>query len=248
MCKILLISGHGGGDPGAIGTHAGVTYKEAELARELTSALKHDLEMMYKAVVDRYDTSRNAYYDYQNGSYAVDFSGYDYVLEVHFNAFVAGSDGKLKGTEIYVPSTQKDRSAATSIVEQIAQIGFPNRGVKVYNWAVISAVQRRGVNAALLEVCFIDDAEDMNRYLQNLGGVSLRIAAGLAEGLLIEEADTSETAMSAEEITIENAIRDIGMNSPDYWLKVLQGAEPASGANVKALMDKYHNALNAAKI
>ena len=37
--KILLISGHGYGDPGAIGTCNGVKYKEADLTREVVSAL-----------------------------------------------------------------------------------------------------------------------------------------------------------------------------------------------------------------
>ena len=46
-----------------------------------------------------------------------------------------------------------------------------------------------------------------------------------------------------EEITIQNAVADIGMDSPDYWLAVLRGQRTASAANVKALMDKYHAAL-----
>ena len=37
--KILLISGHGAGDPGATGTYNGVKYKEADLTREVVSTL-----------------------------------------------------------------------------------------------------------------------------------------------------------------------------------------------------------------
>lgn len=44
--------------------------------------------------------------------------------------------------------------------------------------------------------------------------------------------------------TVENAVKDIGLNKPDYWEAVLRGRETASAGSVKALMDKYHKAAN----
>lgn len=46
------------------------------------------------------------------------------------------------------------------------------------------------------------------------------------------------------EITIENAVKDGVVTSPDYWRNVLSGKTKASAANVKALMDKYHKVLS----
>lgn len=46
-----------------------------------------------------------------------------------------------------------------------------------------------------------------------------------------------------EEVTVDNAVKDIGMDSPEYWLAVLRGQKTASAANIKALMDKYHGAM-----
>ncbi len=46
-----------------------------------------------------------------------------------------------------------------------------------------------------------------------------------------------------EEITVQNAVKDIGLTSPDYWLAVLRGERAASARNIKSLMDKYHKAL-----
>lgn len=46
------------------------------------------------------------------------------------------------------------------------------------------------------------------------------------------------------EVTIRNAIDDIGLNSPDLWRSILQGKKTATAANIKALMDKYHAAVN----
>ena len=85
--KILLISGHGAGDPGAIGTYNGKTYKEADLTREVVSAVAKKLKECADVTV--YDQKRNAYTDYKNGvlNKNANFSQYDFVLEVHFNAF-----------------------------------------------------------------------------------------------------------------------------------------------------------------
>lgn len=52
---------------------------------------------------------------------------------------------------------------------------------------------------------------------------------------------------SAIEATIANAVADVALNSPDYWRGVLTGKTPVSPENVKALMDKYHAVLAAAK-
>lgn len=48
---------------------------------------------------------------------------------------------------------------------------------------------------------------------------------------------------SVQEVTVDNAVKDIGLTSPDYWLEVLEGQRTASANNIRALMDKYHAAL-----
>ena len=48
---------------------------------------------------------------------------------------------------------------------------------------------------------------------------------------------------SAQEVTVENAVKDIGLTSPEYWLQVLEGQRTASANNIRTLMDKYHAAL-----
>lgn len=163
--KILLISGHGAGDPGAIGTYNGKTYKEADLTREVVSAVAKKLKSYASVTV--YDQSRNAYKDYQNGvlNKNANFSKYDFVLEIHFNAFKKDSgDGRVKGVEIYA---KPGSNIEPSIVKNITAVGFTNRGVKPNGFAVINTARSKGVRAALLEICFIDDADDMKVYLNN---------------------------------------------------------------------------------
>ena len=161
--KILLISGHGAGDPGATGTHNGKLYKEADLTREVVNGVAKGLKEYADVTV--YDQKRNAYTDYKNGALNknANFSNYDFVLEIHFNAFKADSgDGRTKGVEIFAKSGS---SIEPAICKNIAALGFTNRGVKSNSFAVINTARSKGVRAALLEVCFIDDADDMKLYL-----------------------------------------------------------------------------------
>ena len=184
--KILLISGHGAGDPGAIGTCNGKTYKEADLTREVVTALAAKLKGFADVTV--YDQSRNAYTDYKNGvlNSRAKFEGYDFVLEVHFNAFkVDSGDGKTKGVEIFAKAGSDIEG---NIVKNIAALGFTNRGVKSNSFAVINTARSKGARAALLEVCFIDDADDMKLYLAKKNDIIVAIVKGFGFNVSSEPA------------------------------------------------------------
>ena len=188
MCKILLISGHGAGDPGAVATHNGKSYEEANLTRDLTLRIKTAMEAGYVCEVERYPSNRNAYHDLMSNNLSMPLDGYTYVLEVHFNAIRANKDGEIKGAEIYSAAGKKDTATESYILSGIETTGMDiDRGKKVYDWAVISHAQRKGSNAALLEVCFIDDADDMELYLKRKDEIAAGIAKGIAAGCLLEE-------------------------------------------------------------
>lgn len=239
--RILLIAGHGAGDPGATATHGGRLYKEADMTREVVEQLWEELGR-YKADVTVYPVDRNAYHDWMSHKMAVDLGDYDYILEVHFNAFKSTPrDGKNKGVEIYVTSGRRELSVATDILDQMVAMGFTDRGVKKYDWAVIAAAHKKGVDAALAEICFIDDPDDMDHYLKHKDDVPVRLAHGLAEGLALE---LRPSAPDEIDLTVHNAVEDGILDSPNYWERVLRGTVVPSPANIKALMDKYHNAFN----
>ena len=158
--RILLISGHGDGDPGA-SSKFGVEATETVI---MVQKIKETLGNY--AQVDLYPTNRNAFKDLGKGCCQVNFGDYDYVLEVHFNSCVNDltGDGKTTGTEIYVTTAEKTVGVETKIVEKIAALGLKNRGVKRTNWRVIARAKASGTSSALLEVCFIDDKDDMQIY------------------------------------------------------------------------------------
>lgn len=178
MKKLLLISGHGHGDPGACATLKGKQYSEAAetivIVKKIRDALKH-----YNVDVDLYDTSRNAFEDLKAGK-AINFRAYDYTLEVHFNSCVRDlkGNGKTTGTEILLPTYNNAKAGAleNTILKNVAGLGLKNRGPKNQPLLVINTAARQGMKASLLEVCFIDDLDDMKIYLKDKAAVAKAIA------------------------------------------------------------------------
>lgn len=184
--RLLLISGHGAGDPGA--TSGG--YREADETRKMTRAVAEYLDGL--ADVTIYPSDRNAFEDSRKGTLqaVAQFAGYDYVLEIHFNAFrQSPQDGKTKGSEIYWVLNQ---AAARTILDSIVHLGFTDRGTKVDNLAVIHAAAAKGTPAALLEVCFIDDADDMALYTRDRNAVARAIAGGITKAFNLTKEEANE--------------------------------------------------------
>lgn len=173
--NILILNGHGAGDSGALGNG----YKEADLTRELADLVEPKLKN--HANVYRYPRERNAYKDVKNGVFAkylpIPYDKIDYAIEIHFNAY----DGKAKGTEIYITKLEKGYSVEQAIVNNIASIGYANRGVKRSNFLVIKTLKNKGVSSALLETCFIDNANDMKTYQEHKNEIAQAIVNGIVD-------------------------------------------------------------------
>lgn len=169
--KILLISGHGAGDCGAVGNG----YKEADLTRELVNLIAPKLKDY--ATVTVYDQNRNAYKDVKNGKFNVGTNAYDYALEIHFNAY----NKTAKGTEIYVTKNEGGVSVEQAILKNLSKF-FKSRGVKRTDFSVIKKLKNRGIASALLEVCFIDNKDDIKVYQQNKNDIAMDIVLGIVEG------------------------------------------------------------------
>lgn len=221
--KFLLIAGHGDGDPGTVK----LGYKEADLTRELVELIKTAL--LPYGEVDIADKTKNWYkHICERGNY-FNFSKYDYVLEVHFNSAVKDLDGNSRttGAEIYVTRSEKYVSVEENILEGISSLGFKNRGVKPKNFDLIHYIKNQGVSSALLEVCFLDDKDDVDLYMAKKTAIASAIAKGIAKGYKLKE-----NTLRADCI----ALADAGIiNSPDYWAK----GKGYSEENVVSLIRKF---------
>lgn len=213
--NILLISGHGAGDPGATGNGK----READETRKVTAAL-HKILSKYCSV-STYPSDRNAFEDYKNGTLAAvaQFQKYDYVLEVHFNAISnSPSDGKTKGVEAYVPTTTTDTSLEQSICAAVSKCGLTNRGVKLKNWSVIARAKQSGVPSSLLEVCFIDDPDDMSVYLNKFNAIVDSIASSIVNHFHLNEEEPDVTYETFKEY-MDQYLMELAAKNPSDWSK-----------------------------
>lgn len=150
-------------DPGA----CGCGYREADVVLGMVQRLSYDWAALAGKVYLR-DVG-----NYATGDAEAYNAGCKVYLEVHLNAF---PDAAAHGTEVWVYSkpTSKELALAQRIVNAIAALGFTNRGVKKSaNLAALTPYE--GMASALVEICFITNRGDMNRYQGDPTKVELAI-------------------------------------------------------------------------
>ena len=227
MKKILLISGHGGGDPGACATFGSQTYKESDEAIKVVDGIVAALSG-YDCEVAVYPHSRNAYADYLEGKLRsnAQFARYDYVLEIHFNAFQrAQTDGRVNGTEIYYPRTGAPSGCEDRILTGLAALGLTTRKSAAGKYAVINTAAGDGCKANLLEVCFLDDADDLLVYTRHRAEICEAIAQAVCKSLGIKKTQKEGDGMTEAEIrkivreVIAEVDKEQRLKQPSAWSK-----------------------------
>lgn len=195
--RILLISGHVSGYNYSQNTG----YNEGDLNIELAEMVKVQLDPF--AEVDLYPIERNAYIDNRDHNLQLNFKDYDYIFEIHFNAF----NGEARGTSIYLHSDYSDGiSVEHAIIENMRELGFKirgNNGINRKNTLLnMNTAYKLGVDYALIETCFYDNVEDMKLYHNNKNSVAFAIADGIIDkfGLTISN-ETENEEPTPEEIS-----------------------------------------------
>ena len=120
----------------------------------------------YGFEVVMYDQKNDAYKVLKNGG-SLPLSGVGYVIELHLNAAANDSkgNGKTTGVEVLVHTGETGITVEQAICRRIAALGFTSRGVKRRgDLLVMNTVHRKGISHALIETCFVDDADDMKLY------------------------------------------------------------------------------------
>lgn len=118
---------------------------------------------------------------------------------IHFNAASKDTgNGKTKGVEVYVYSSSSSaKAAAQRVCDNIAALGFTNRGVKVSTSLYV--LRKTSSPAMLIEVCFVDDKDDADLY--NKVGYKV-IALAIAKGIL------NKSALSGSDGLADSAAAD----------------------------------------
>ena len=172
--KILLVSGHRPGHNPCKATGVDEGSLNVELVRSLLPLLSP------YAQVDAYPYERDMYQDNKNGCLKVSLKDYRYIFEVHFNA------GGGRGTSVQLHSAYRGGiSVEQAVVNNVAALGFKKRGsngiVRRNDLLNMNTALRLGVDYALIEVCFYDNAADLALYRQKKDAVARAIANGIID-------------------------------------------------------------------
>lgn len=158
-----------GADTGA----TGCGKKEEILTREVVNALSRILQKEgHKVVICNIDKANSVRESLNYRVNKANNNNVDIFISIHFNA------GGGKGTEIYTMGG-KNIVQANRILNNLVDLGFTNRGIK--DGSNLCVVRKTNATAMLVEVCFIDNAKDMELY-NKLGAE--RVAKAIAEGIL----------------------------------------------------------------
>ncbi len=186
---VLIIAGHGQGDPGATSTMGGTEYMEYNYTREFADLIFSKLKSKCKkTIVVKYDDNYDCYQvnaGKKTGP-SPDFASYDYVLEIHFNAAAKDytGDGKYKGVSIMVSTSKKDYSLDADILKAIVGTGFKQYGAGVIGSSSLlnmNLCNKLGVSYGLLETAFIDDKDDMTFYKNHKDKMAAAVASTIAD-------------------------------------------------------------------
>ncbi len=89
----------------------------------------------------------------------------DLDVSIHFNSGAADQkgNGKTTGVETFMYSvSSKSKTYADTVCQEIAALGFTNRGVKCST--SLYFLKNTKAPAMLIECCFVDDKDDVEKY------------------------------------------------------------------------------------
>jgi N-acetylmuramoyl-L-alanine amidase len=181
MVRLCFDYGHGGDDPGA-------TYnsrKESDDVLSLGKAVAAEIRR-HGVTVDETRTN-DATVSLEERSDFENRNSYDYFISFHRNAY---EPEQVKGVETYtyLNSGAETRELAESIQASLVVLGFIDRGVKEANFYVLRETK---APAVLVEVGFIDNSEDNNRFESKINNIIKALSKAILSVLGIDYIEPS---------------------------------------------------------
>lgn len=175
--KINVSAGHNPDGKKACGA-VGVV-KESVVNREIKNRVFQLLKAQGHDVVDSTEDNGTSAGDVLTKCVRKDNAhSAEITLQFHLNSCVAdyNGDGKTTGVECLIYS-EKARETATRICEEIAKLGYHNRGVKINQ--SLYFLRKTSATAILVECFFCDDLDDAKLYnVENMSQAIVRAVTG----------------------------------------------------------------------
>ncbi|MEQ8385053.1 MAG: N-acetylmuramoyl-L-alanine amidase [Coleofasciculus sp. A1-SPW-01] len=125
----------------------------------------------------------------------------DQFISIHFNAF----NGKAKGAEVFaISNTGKDM--AKPVLDNIVELGYFNRGIK--DGSHLYVLRNTAMPAILVECCFCDNQEDMDRYDAEA------VANAIVKGLTGQTASPTIPLSQNPIVDLQKALNRLKIRSP----------------------------------
>ena len=147
--KWYLDFGHGGKDPGAIGTN---NTKESDTVLKIGMLIKSNLEKAGEKVITTRE--KDLYYSLDYRSNKANKENCDYFVSLHMNS---STNKSAKGCEVWVyDEKSKVYNLSKNICANLSKaINTPNRGVKISK--NFSVLRKTKMPALLIEIDFISN-------------------------------------------------------------------------------------------
>lgn len=182
MLKSLAIgAGHAATGKGACGAVGYIS--ESDEARRVRDVVKYFGIQNNVRIVDC-TCDRGSQSEVLNTAISIANEGEcELAVQIHFNACrLEDNDGTMKGSECLIYPGSKARPYAEKILQKLGEIGYRNRGIKERK--DLKFLKKTKAPAIIVEVCFVDDKDDTDFYLNKAWsnvGAGMAIASALFE-------------------------------------------------------------------
>ena len=159
-------------------------------------------------------------------------------VSIHLNSGANDKKGNDKSTGVEVLIYSKDSKAkdeAERVCKKLAALGFKNRGVKVRN--DLYFLRKVNAPAMLIEVCFVDDKDDVTIFNKNKAKIGKLIAEAIinktinikpAEFKVRVKTDLNIRSGAGTDYPVVGCIKDNGtytiIDTSGNWGKLKSGA------------------------
>ena len=183
--RIVVDAGHGGYDNGA--TYQGRLEKDdtLDLALAVGDILAYNgIDVLLTRVNDTYISPLER-------AYMANAEDVDLFVSIHRNS--SETPATYSGVQTLVYDTNNDlvMSIADNINEELADVGFTNLGIDIRT--DLAVLRRTNMPAIIVEVGFINNEADNELFDERFNDIAYAIAAGILDGLDIQEEETGES-------------------------------------------------------
>lgn len=236
MVKHLIVAGHGGSDPGAVGNGT----NERDFTRNFfVDLLAKHINNTPGHTATIYDKKQNMYLDTYNGGgmYWADKQDFDTVTEIHLDAATpAARYGHIIVYAGFVPD--KIDLAMRDTLQKYVGIRYTHKGHSGIsgrnNLLQVNVAAELGVNYRLVELGFITNSTDFNNIKKNRD----MIAKGFAKAL------TGKSPSKNVSLTVKpSKVNDKNQNGKtvdQLANEVIQGKHGAGAARQQSLGIQYN--------